>query len=354
MRRQMKDPRKDSKDRRMRTSGDKRPSRKNDRKVLVAEESNRNWADTDSDYSSSSSSSSDSEHEEVHCLMSDQTSDDEVFDFSNIEFTQEDLVSALNDMVKEYRKVSHTFEEVKAENTDLKNSSVEPSTVELGEADSLQIELNKLKAENELLRSNSCELESEIEKLNSIMSSCTQSSISLDKLCEIQKLANDRTGLGFNTGERSSGETCTRSNLAHDKFKKKNFVKASLIHDPCESVRYDDQILDLLNKKGKAGIGYDRPESSKSSWLKNRLDKEKAKAGSKSFVQNQQRRGSKKVKSEWKKFRPRRDLNGQNTKPKLNRSHSTYAQTLMDYHTGKAVKVIQVCVPKGVILSGPK
>ncbi|KZV47940.1 hypothetical protein F511_38382 [Dorcoceras hygrometricum] len=126
-----------------------------------------------------------------------------------------------------------------------------------------------------------------------------------------------------------------------------SFVKASVIHDPCESVRYDDQISELLNKKGKAGIGYDRPESPKSGWLKNRLDKEKAKAGSKSFVQNQQRRDFKKVKSEWRKVRPRRDLNGQNTKPKLNRSHNNSAQTLMDYHTGKTVKVIQVWVPKG-------
>ncbi|KZV26266.1 hypothetical protein F511_43039 [Dorcoceras hygrometricum] len=135
-----------SKDRRMRTRGDKRPSRKNDRKVLVAEESNRNWADTDSDSSSSSSSSSDSEQEEVYCLMADQTSDDEVFDFSNIEFTREDLVSALNDMFKEYRKHSHTFEEVKIENADLKNSPVEPSTVELGEAflRVLQLLLNRL------------------------------------------------------------------------------------------------------------------------------------------------------------------------------------------------------------------
>ncbi|KZV14470.1 hypothetical protein F511_42795 [Dorcoceras hygrometricum] len=134
------------------------------------------------------------------------------------------------------------------------------------------------------------------------MSSWTQSSISLDKLCEIQKPANDRTGLGFNTGESNSGETCTQSNLAHDKFKNMRFVKATVIHDPCESVRYDDQISELLNKKGKAGIGYDRPESSKSGWLKNRLDKEQEKAGSKWFVQNQQRRGSKKVKSEWKKL----------------------------------------------------
>ncbi|KZV24200.1 glycine-rich RNA-binding protein [Dorcoceras hygrometricum] len=66
-----------SKDRRMRTRGDKRPSHKNDRKVLVSEENNKNWADTDTDSSSNSSSSSDSEQEEVHCLMANQTSDDE-------------------------------------------------------------------------------------------------------------------------------------------------------------------------------------------------------------------------------------------------------------------------------------
>ncbi|KZV40809.1 hypothetical protein F511_28909 [Dorcoceras hygrometricum] len=359
-----------SKDRRMRARSDRRPNRKNDRKVIVTEESNKNWADTDSDSSSSSSSSSDSEQEEVHCLMANQTSEDEVFDFSNIEFTREDLITALNEMVHEYRKLSQTFEEVKAKNVDLKNSSVEPSTVELGKTDSLQIELSKLKIENESLRIRSSELESEIEKLKLTMSSWTQSSISLDKLCEIQKPANDRTGLCFNTGESSSGETCTQSNLAHDKFKKMSFVKASVIHDPCESVRYDDQISELLNKKGKAGSGYDRPESSKSGWLKNRLDKEKAKAGSKSFVQNQQRRGSKKVKSEWEKnqqrrgskkvksewekVRPRRDLNGQNIKPTLNRSHNISAQTLMDYHNGKTVKrLTDLLEDRVVVLDSP-
>ncbi|KZV38790.1 hypothetical protein F511_26774 [Dorcoceras hygrometricum] len=65
-----------SKDRRMRTRGDKRSSRKHDHKVLVADESTKSWADTDSESSSSSSSSRDSEQEEVHCLMADQTSDD--------------------------------------------------------------------------------------------------------------------------------------------------------------------------------------------------------------------------------------------------------------------------------------
>ncbi|KZV57989.1 hypothetical protein F511_12478 [Dorcoceras hygrometricum] len=128
----------------MRTTPDRRPNRKHDCKVLVAEESTKSWADTDSETSSSSSSSSDSEKEEVHCFMADQTSDDEVFDFSNIEFTREDLVQALNDMVHEYKTLSHTFEEIKAENASLKNSSAESSSDELEDTDSLKTELNSI------------------------------------------------------------------------------------------------------------------------------------------------------------------------------------------------------------------
>ncbi|KZV15624.1 hypothetical protein F511_31616 [Dorcoceras hygrometricum] len=136
-----------SKDRRMRNNSNKRPSRKHDRKVLVAEESTKSWADSDSESSSSRSSSSDSEREEVHCLMADQMDDDEVFDFSNAEFTRDDLVTALNDMVKEYRKLSRSFEEVKAENISLQNSSTESSSVELEDVDSLKTELSRLTAE---------------------------------------------------------------------------------------------------------------------------------------------------------------------------------------------------------------
>ncbi|KZV32530.1 hypothetical protein F511_36735 [Dorcoceras hygrometricum] len=120
----------------MSTRYDKRPNRKNDRKVLVAEESNKNWADSDTDSTSNSSSSSDSEPEEVHCLMADHT-------------TTED-------------ELSQTFEEIKAENNGMKNSSVESSTAQLEDSDSLKTELSKLMIENDLLRNMSCELKSEI------------------------------------------------------------------------------------------------------------------------------------------------------------------------------------------------
>ncbi|KZV52883.1 Heat shock protein DnaJ, N-terminal domain containing protein [Dorcoceras hygrometricum] len=184
-------------------------------------------------------------------------------------------------------KLSHSFEEVKAENSDLKNSSAEPSAVELGEADSLKIELSKLTAENELLREESSELKAEIESLNELVSSWNQSSRSLHKLQESQKPANDITGLGFNSSDNSEGETSTQSQLAHDKFNKMSFVKANVVYYPCESMTYNDQTPQKLNHKVKAGIGFQKPENSKPSWLKNKLDKDKAKAGRKTFVPNQ-------------------------------------------------------------------
>ncbi|KZV20691.1 phragmoplast orienting kinesin-1-like [Dorcoceras hygrometricum] len=206
-------------------------------------------------------------------------------------------------MVHEYQKLSQTFEEIKAENGCLNNSSVEPCTAQLGETDSLQTELSKLH--------------------------------------DTQKSLNDKSGLGFSFGESSSEGTCTQSDLAGDKFKKMNFVKASTIHDAYESVKYVDQTTGKLNHKGKTGIGYIKAKNRKPSWLTNRIEKDKAKVVPKSSVLNQQRRGSMKAKSVWIKVQPKRDLKGQNTKPKLNRSHKISARTLVDIHTGKTVKVAQ-------------
>ncbi|KZV49839.1 hypothetical protein F511_20792 [Dorcoceras hygrometricum] len=109
------------------------------------------------------------------------------------------------------------------------------------------------------------------------------------KLHETHKPLNDKSGLSFSFGERSSEGTSTLSDLASDKFKKMNFVKASVIHDAYESVKYDDQTTGQLNHKSKSGIGYIKPDNSKPSWLTNRLEKDKAKAGPKSSVPNQQR-----------------------------------------------------------------
>ncbi|KZV30817.1 mucin-2-like [Dorcoceras hygrometricum] len=276
--------------------------------------------------------------------MADQTSDDEVFDFSNIEFTREDLVSALNDMVKEYRNLSHSFEEIKAKNISLKNSSIESSFEELENIDSLKTEMSKLMIENDLLRNESSELKAEVEKLTKEMSSWNQSARALHKLHEIQKSVYDKTSLGFSSSESSDGETSTQSQPAYDKFNKMRFVKANVIYDCYESIIFDDQNSPKLSDNGKACIGFQGPGNSKPSWLKNKLDKDKAKAGSKSFVPNQPRRNSRKAKSGWTKAQPRRDISGQKMKSKLNRSHN-YAQTFVDPHTGKTVKEFFTLLP---------
>ncbi|KZV42831.1 putative tRNA modification GTPase MnmE [Dorcoceras hygrometricum] len=209
----------------------------------------------------------------------------------------------------------------------LKSSSIESSSDELEDIDSLKTELSKLTVENELLRSESSELKAEVEKLTKEMRSWNQSARALHKMHETQKSVHDRTGLGFSSSESSEGETSTQSQPAYDKFNKMSFVKADVIYDCFESITFDDQNSPKLSDNGKAGIGFQRPENSKPSWLKNKLDKDKAKAGSKSFVPNQPRHNSRKEKSGWTKNQPRRDLNGQKMKSKLNRSHSRRPET---------------------------
>ncbi|KZV24641.1 hypothetical protein F511_27252 [Dorcoceras hygrometricum] len=242
-----------SKDRRMRTSSNKKPSQRNDRKVLMAEESTKSWADSDSESSSSSPSSSDTEQEEAHCLMADHASDDEVFDFANTEYTREDLVQALNDMVHEYKTLSHTFEEIKAENASLKNSSAESGSDELEDTDSLKTELSRLKIENDLLRNEASQLKAEVDKLTKEMSSWNQSTRSLFKLYESQKPVNDKTGVGFNY-DSSYGETSTQSQPVYDKFNERSFVKGGVIYDCLELIRYDDHDTSQLDRKGKGKI----------------------------------------------------------------------------------------------------
>ncbi|KZV55432.1 hypothetical protein F511_40966 [Dorcoceras hygrometricum] len=155
---------------------------------------------------------------------------------------------------KDYRKLSHSFEEAKAENISLKSSSIQSISDELEDIDSLKIELSKLTVENELLRSESSELKAEVEKLTKEMSSWNQSARALHKLHEIQKSVYDKTGLGFSSGESSEGETSTQSQSAYDKFNKMSFVKANVIYDCFESITFDDQNSPKLSDNGKAGI----------------------------------------------------------------------------------------------------
>ncbi|KZV58027.1 dystroglycan-like [Dorcoceras hygrometricum] len=139
------------------------------------------------------------------------------------------------------------------------------------------------------------------------MSSWNKANLSLYKLYESQKQLSDKTGIGFNNSEFCEGESSTQSRPAYDKFNKMSFVKADMMYKCLDSVKYDNQNSPKLNENGKAGIGFSKPERLKPDWLKNRLDKDKAKASQKPFVPNQSWHNSKKVKSGWKMFQQRRD-----------------------------------------------
>ncbi|KZV53139.1 hypothetical protein F511_16474 [Dorcoceras hygrometricum] len=68
--------------------------------------------------------------------------------------------------------------------------------------------------------------ESEQEKVH-----CLVADDSNRKLHEAQKPLDDKSGLGFSSKASSSGEKNTQLDLAYDKFKKMDFVKARVIHD---------------------------------------------------------------------------------------------------------------------------
>ncbi|KZV34426.1 hypothetical protein F511_24897 [Dorcoceras hygrometricum] len=156
-------------------------------------------------------------------------------------------------MVKEYRKLSHSFEEAKAENMSLKSSSADSSSDELEDTDILKTELSKLQVENKMLKNETSELKAEVVKLTIEMSSWNKANLSLCKLYESQKQASDKTVIGFNNSEFCEGESSTQSRPAYDKFNKMSFVKADMIYNCLESVKYDNQNSPKLNENGKAG-----------------------------------------------------------------------------------------------------
>ncbi|KZV24489.1 hypothetical protein F511_29340 [Dorcoceras hygrometricum] len=192
----------------MKTNSNKRFSRKHDRKVWVAEESTKSWADSDSDASSSSSSSSESEQEEVHCFMADQTDEDE-------------------------------------------SSSAESSSDEQDDADILKTELSKLQAENELLRNEISELKAEVAKSTVELSSWNKANITLQKICENQKQASDKTGIGFSDSEFYEGESSTQSRPSYDK---KHVKRVALWMMP-RPIRFNEFRKNVLAQNASIFVG---------------------------------------------------------------------------------------------------
>ncbi|KZV58614.1 hypothetical protein F511_43898 [Dorcoceras hygrometricum] len=77
-----------------------------------------------------------------------------------------------------------------------------------------------------------------------------------------QKQASDKTGIGFNNSEFCEGESSTQSRSAYDKFNKMSFVKADMMYNCLESVKYDNQNSPKLNENGKDAASNSQATSS--------------------------------------------------------------------------------------------
>ncbi|KZV32047.1 hypothetical protein F511_38524 [Dorcoceras hygrometricum] len=239
--------------------------------------------------------------------MADDT--DVVFDFSNMELTREDLVTALNDMVQEYKKLSQLFEEVKAEKESCANKA------ELVSSSDMQAALSKLATENDELRSRSEEILNENQRLTGIISSWTRSSASLDKLHGAVKSCSDKTGLGYNSNEISTTETSCTPKLDRTKSKTTNFVK-SRTEQHVEAQSGETIIADepRIWKGRFCGMGYSAPEKSLEIWHRKRVEHMRGKPKSGGRKQGQFSRPSTKD----MQYKTR------HMKPKSQGQHATY------------------------------
>lgn len=156
---------------------------------------------------------------------------DEVFDFSTNEFTREDLVNALHDMVNEYRKLSQSFDEVKAEKASLTDKSSENGCMKQNELDGRKMKLELLVTENEELRRTVQATIDENQKLLKTVNAWNQSSVSLKELHEKQKQAADKTGIGYSNYDCNSIEPSTQPQLKKGKFNYINFVRSSTVYE---------------------------------------------------------------------------------------------------------------------------
>ncbi|XP_047314292.1 uncharacterized protein LOC124918083 [Impatiens glandulifera] len=137
--------------------------RRDDNKAMLEEERKSKWAQSDS-YSN---------NEEIKCFMAN---DEEVFDFASEEFTRVDLITALNDMVIECKKL-YVLASTQLDNT-------------TGKTNELSYENKKLKETVQLLTK-------EKEKTNYLIVAWTKSRDAVNQMMSHQRPANCKFGLGY-------------------------------------------------------------------------------------------------------------------------------------------------------------
>ncbi|XP_073120346.1 uncharacterized protein [Henckelia pumila] len=257
----------------------RRTYRKKEQKVLVADEGKIKWAEIDSNSTDTDSSSEESEEEQVQCLMANsihEEDDIEVLDFNSSDFTQEELIQALNEMVAEYKKLSISFEEAKTEKSCLIDKSRESSCLQQKELDGLKTKLNLLATENDNMKRVFQTTFFENQKLLKTINAWNKASVSLDKIHENQKQAGDKTGLGYGSNECNGSKENTQLYSSGNNTNVMRFVRSSTIYEHAEP---DIDVKQPTRyEKGKhEGLGYVKPKipRKEETWNKPRLNEKK-------------------------------------------------------------------------------
>ncbi|KZV22817.1 spindle pole body component 110-like [Dorcoceras hygrometricum] len=161
-------------------------------------------------------------------------------------------------MVQEYKKLSQSFEEVKAEKESCSHKA------ELVSSSEMQAALSMLATENDDLRSRSEEMLNENQRLAGIISSWTRSSTSLDKLHGAMKPSGDKTELDYDGSDSSIAETSYNPQLSRTKLQTMNFVKSST-GQPVEAQFVEEKITAKppIWQGRFCGLGYTATEKSR-------------------------------------------------------------------------------------------
>ena len=273
----------------------------------------------DDPVSKSSWADSDTEEENITCL----SADDQVFDFSSNEFSKEELVDALNDMVIEYKKLADSLNENK-----LKSDSLNFSK-QNDEINVLQNRVSELAAENVILKAAAQSTSIENKRLNYIFKSWTKSGNILQQLHGQQRPDGCKSGLGF--VEKNPEEPKTKL------FKNKTFFVKKGAADETADIHADQT---SQNEKESDTVNYVQPADSMSSWLKPMKPK-KIRCPVLETGQTSRRLPSQKYFSKIKK-----SLAGGIA------DRQKRFKTLKMLN-GRSIRIIQVWIPKGLMNLGP-
>ena len=187
-----------------------------------------------------------------------KSSSQQVFDFSSTDFTIEELISTLHDMVNEYQKLALSFDKARAKQNDPKDDKTK--TDESVDMLSLKREIAKLNNERSRDQLMIQKLLLENSKHNELIQAWNKSSDALTYIHNSQKSVNDKTGLGFCSKDDSSSKD-TQPKLNIDKGKYIHFVKSVMVQEQIEPSKPIELLTERKNKANKYGIGY-RPKIS--------------------------------------------------------------------------------------------